>query len=53
MSFCHFFGYFYNFNDYEIEKKNYQFEKVSETDFRIRLVESENHGMIPIFFVIN
>ena len=34
-------------------KKNYQFEKSSEIDFRIRLVESQNHGMKQIFFVEN
>ena len=36
-----------------LEKKNYQFEKLSETDFRIRLVESQNHGMKQVFFVKN
>ena len=34
-------------------KKIYQFEKLSETDFRIRLVESQNHGIQQFFFVKN
>ena len=34
-------------------KKNYQFEKSSEIDFRIRLVESQNHGMKQNCFVEN
>ena len=35
-----------------LEKKIYQFEKLSETDFRIRLVESQNHGIQQFFFGI-
>ena len=34
-----------------LEKNNYQFEKLSETDFRIRPLESQNHGMYFFFFV--
>ena len=34
-------------------KKKYQFEKSSEIDFQIRLVERQNHGLKLIFFAKN
>ena len=49
----HFFDNFILSRTLKLKKKNYQFEKSSETDFRIRLVESQNHGMKQIFFVKN
>ena len=44
---------YFHFESLKSGKKNDQFEKISETDFRIRLVESQNHGMKPKFSVKN
>ena len=49
----HFFDIFILSRTLKLKKKNYQFEKSSEIDFRIRLVESQNHGMKQNFFVEN
>ena len=48
----HFFDIFILSRTLKLKKK-YQFEKSSEIDFRIRLVESQNHGMEQNFFVKN